>query len=39
MFKVKNNENGKIREFKTIKEAIAFQEYCAFILGIDCEVL
>ena len=39
MFKVKNNENGKIREFKTLKQAIAYQEYLVFSLGIDAEVL
>ena len=39
MFKVKNNESGKIREFKTMQEAIKYQEYLIFVLGIDSEIL
>jgi len=39
MFKVKNNESGKIKEFKTLKEAIEYQEYLVFRLGIDAEIL
>lgn len=39
MFKVKNNESGKEKEFKTIQEAIKYQEYLVFVLGIDAEIL
>ena len=39
MYQVRNNENGRTRLFKTINEAITFQEYCVYVLGIDCEVL
>ena len=36
---VKNNENGKIKEFDTIDKACEYQEYLVFTLGIDAEVL
>jgi hypothetical protein len=39
MFKVKNNESGKITEFDTIEKAIKYQEYLVFDLGIDAEIL
>ena len=39
MIKVKNNQNGKIVEFNTIKQAIEYQECLIFILGIDAEIL
>jgi len=38
MEKVKNNETGEVREFETIWEAIAYQEYLAIACGIDAEV-
>jgi hypothetical protein len=39
MIKVKNNETGKIKNFKTLTEAINWQEYLVFVLGIDAEIL
>jgi len=37
--RVINNETGEVREFQSLNEAIAYQEYLVFICGIDAEVL
>ena len=39
MYQVRNNENGEIKEFNTAIEAVKYQEYCVFVLGLDCEIL
>jgi len=39
MYKVINNNSGIIKEFNTMDEAQAYQEYLVFTLGIDAEVL
>ena len=36
---VKNNENGKVKEFLKLQDAIDFQEKLVFFYGIDAEVL
>jgi len=38
MERVRNNETGEVREFETIGQAITYQEYLGFVLGIDAEV-
>lgn len=32
------NDTGEIREFETMDKAVAYQEYCVFVLGLDAEV-
>lgn len=39
MIIVKNNETGKVVEFALMDEAMAYQEYLVFVLGIDAEIL
>jgi len=36
--RVINNETGEVRCFETLEEALAYQEYMVFTLGIDAEV-
>lgn len=39
MFQVINNETKHIRIFGTMEEAMSYQEYLVFVLGVDAEVL